>query len=86
MAYTVEHNITSDMILIYINKRTECEPLQFVSSREQSREPRSNSPADKNSSGRNLRQAKTPQAEASGKCSSIFFAPPLQIKLCGPSQ
>ena len=44
--------------------------------------------------GRNLR-TKTPQTEASGKCSSIFFAPPpsplppsppLQIKLGGPSQ
>ena len=40
----------------------------------ESREPRSKSPADKNSD-RNLR-TKTPQAEASGKCSSICFAPP----------
>ena len=43
----------------------------------------------KNSSGRNLRRnlrTKTPQAEASGKCATIFFAPPppLQIKLGGP--
>ena len=38
----------------------------------------SKSPAKKNSSGRNLRRnlrTKTPQAEASGKCATIFFAP-----------
>ena len=51
----------------------------------------SKSPAEENSSGRNLRRnlwTKTPQAEASGKCATtIFFAPPpppLQIKLGGP--
>ena len=39
---------------------------------------------DENSSGRNL-GTKTPQTEASGKCSSIFCpSPPLQIKLGGP--
>ena len=39
---------------------------------------------DENSSCRNL-GTKTPQTEASGKCSSIFCpSPPLQIKLGGP--
>ena len=33
----------------------------------ESREPRSKSPADKNSSGRNLRPTKTPEAEISGQ-------------------